>query len=95
MRFEWDEKKNRLNLRKHGISFEAAAQVFDDPFSVTIQDCQVLGEMRYWTVGRILSLILVVVVHTIENEGSGEMVRIISARKATSRERRLYEQEKD
>ena len=92
MRFVWDEKKNRVNRRKHGISFEIAAEVFLDPFCLTISDRVVHGEERFWTIGRLENLVILVVVHTTRDEHGDEVTRIISARKGTPRERRFYEE---
>ncbi len=94
MRFEWDERKSRLNRKKHRISFELAMQVFADPFSRTLPDRTIAGEERFWTLGRIESLLVIVVVHTNRDERGEEVIRIISARRATARERRLYEEDK-
>lgn len=91
MRFEWDERKNRQNQRKHGISFELAREVFLDPFCFTVRDRVMDGEQRFWTVGRIENLVILVVVHTIDEEHEEETVRMISARRATPRERHFYE----
>ena len=91
MRVEWDEKKSRLNRRKHGISFHLAQEVFGDPFRLTIED-RTAGEERFWTVGRLEKLLIVVVVHTIWDDRGEEVIRIISARRATPRERRFYEE---
>ena len=90
MRFEWDEVKNRRNLVKHEISFETARLVFDDPYARSIQDRVVDGEDRWQTIGMIEGLI-VVVAHTYREESGEEIIRIISARKATPAERRVYE----
>ena len=92
MRFEWDENKSQANRKKHGISFEIAEAVFADPLCLTIHDRTVQGEERMWTVGRLQNLVLVVVVHTTRDEEGEEVTRIISARKATPRERRFYEE---
>jgi uncharacterized protein len=92
MRFEWDENKNRENRKKHGVSFEIAMEVFDDPFSLTSQDRIVEGEERLWTLGRVEDLNILVVVHTVVDERNEEVIRIISARKATPRERAFYEE---
>jgi hypothetical protein len=89
MRFEWDEVKNRRNLGKHRISFETARLVFDDPFALSIQDRVVEGEERWQTLGMIRGVI-VVVAHTYLEEGGELVIRIISARKATSTERIAY-----
>jgi uncharacterized DUF497 family protein len=91
MRFEWDENKNRENRKKHGVSFEIAMEVFDDPFSLTSHDRIVEGEERLWTLGRVEDLNILVVVHTVVDERD-EVIRIISARKATPRERAFYEE---
>jgi len=92
MRFTWDEDKNRRNLAKHKISFETARLVFEDPFHVSRLDRDVEGEERWQTMGLIGSVVVVLVAHTYREEGDEAVIRIISARKATSRERRYYEQ---
>lgn len=92
VRVEWDEAKNRANIAKHGIEFAAVAPVFDDPLSLTIPDRVTDGEWRYRTVGMAPSGV-VLVAHTLrEVSGGDELVRIISARYATSMERRAYEE---
>ena len=90
MRFEWDEIKHRRNLEKHKISFETARLIFDDPHSRSIQDRLVDDEERWQTVGMVEGLI-VLVAHIYRAEGEEEVIRIISARKATPAERRVYE----
>ncbi len=92
MRFEWDDEKNRLNRKKHGVSFELAVEVFADPFCLTVPDRTVRGEERFWTIGRLENLIILVVAHTTRDEQGEEVTGIISARKATPRERRFYEE---
>jgi len=92
MRFEWDEAKNRRNLAKHGINFKIARSVFEDPHALSIQDRIVEDEERWQTLGAIGGLVVVLVAHTHEEEGSEEVIRIISARKATPLERKAYEQ---
>jgi uncharacterized DUF497 family protein len=89
MRFEWDEAKNRRNLAKHKISFETASLAFDDPQTLSIQDLIVEGEERWQTLGMIADVLLIVT-HTYRDEDDDEVVRLISARKATARERRAY-----
>ena len=91
MRFDWDPEKARENYRKHGVLFETAAQVFDDPEFVMYLDRDVDGEERWHTIGRVLGLLVLLVVHTFEEEDEEEIVRIISAREVTAHERRLYE----
>jgi len=90
MRFEWDEDKNRRNLAKHKIGFETAKLVFEDPQMLSEQDRIVDGEERWQTFGAIMGLI-VMVAHTWREEDGEEVIRLISARKASSRERRTYE----
>ncbi len=90
MVFVWDEKKNRSNRRKHGISFEAAARIFDDPNVVSYPDRMVDSEERWHSIGIADGIAIVLVVHTSEEQHGGEEIRIISARKASPRERALY-----
>jgi len=92
MRFLWDEAKSRSNLAKHKVSFETAKLVFEDPFAVSVQDRVVEGEERWQTLGLVGGAVVLLVAHTYD-EGDGEgVIRIISARKATPRERMIYEQ---
>jgi len=87
--FEWDERKARSNLGKHGVSFEEATTIFGDRLSLTIPDPEhSLTEERYITIGKALTRKLLVVVHT----DRGDNIRIISARRASRRERRFYEE---
>lgn len=91
MRFEWDETKNRTNQRKHGVSFETASDVFADPLHLSIQDRIEGGESRWQTMGMVGAVVLLIVAHTHRDDGNEEVIRIISARKATRKERRAYE----
>ena len=91
VRFEWDEKKNRSNFAKHGIDFQAAQLIFDDPGCVTFIERTIDGEPRWHAIGFAEGLILVVVVHTYREADADELIRIISARQATRHERKLYE----
>ena len=97
IRFEWDETKNLSNRRKHGVSFEEACQVFRDPLYVSVQDRIEGGERRWQALGMVEGLLLLTVAHTVREEiEDGALVaviRIISARRATRRERRRYEDE--
>jgi uncharacterized DUF497 family protein len=101
IRFEWDEAKNLSNRRKHGVSFEEASQVFRDPLYVSVQDRVEGGELRWQTLGLVEDLLLLTVAHTVREEGgegtedgkSVDVIRIISARPATRKERRRYEDE--
>lgn len=92
MRFEWDERKSASNLRKHGIDFSFAAFAFGDPMQLIAPDSVVNGEERWRTTGMALGKVLVLVVHTIQDENE-EVLRIISAREANSHERRIYEED--
>jgi uncharacterized protein len=90
--FEWDPRKARANLRKHRISFEEAATVFNDVLSFTYDDePHSRTEKRYATLGISNDGHVLVVAHTTR----GERVRIISAREATPREKRWYEKERE
>ncbi|MBE9141131.1 BrnT family toxin [Nodosilinea sp. LEGE 07088] len=89
MEFEWNPDKAKLNLEKHGVSFQEAATVFNDSLSVTFPDPDhSIGENRYVIIGISRFGQLLVVAHT----DRGEKVRIISARKAIRQERRFYEE---
>jgi uncharacterized DUF497 family protein len=92
MRFIWDEGKNRRNLLKHKVSFETAALVFNDHHAISVQDRLVQGEARWQTLGLIEGVVVLLVAHSIEFESDEEVIRIISARKATPREREIYAQ---
>ena len=86
--FEWDSRKARSNLAKHGVGFQETSTIFGDPLSLTIPDPEhSLSEERYITVGRAFSGKLLVVVHT----ERGDNIRIVSARRASRRERKFYE----
>jgi len=90
MQFEWDEGKNRANKIKHGVSFEEASEAFDDPRALSILDsCET--EERWLTTGLVNGVVILLLVHTWEDQDHEEIVRIISARKATPREREAYE----
>ena len=87
--FEWDENKAKRNLKKHGVSLEKAATVFGDPLSRTIADpLHSEDEDRFVILGNSHGRRLVVVVFT----ERGEHIRIISARRASRRERKNYEE---
>jgi uncharacterized protein len=92
MRFEWDENKDRQNLRKHDVRFATAVLVFDDPYAITQRDYTFDDEERWITVGAIGPGAILLVVHTFREEPNEEVIRIISARSAESHERRAYEE---
>jgi hypothetical protein len=90
VRFSWDERKNRANRRKHGVSFEAAMRVFRDPFVIFEQDREMEGEPRWQAIGRANEVLLLLVAHSYEQDDEKERIRIISARKATPAEAEAY-----
>ena len=83
--FEWDERKRRGNLRKHGLDFAGCAAVFDGVTVTSVDDRCVYGETRFVTLG-LLNYRVVCIVHT----ESDEALRIISFRKATRSEQAKY-----
>ncbi len=95
MRFEWDSKKNRINRTKHkGLDFETAARVFDDPKVVLMHDRFIDGEQRWHAIGAVSAALLLVVHVYREDDANGEeIIRILSAREANQRERRIYIQQ--
>lgn len=90
--FEWDPKKAKSNLEKHKVSFERAAEIFIDPFMLSIyNDLHSAAEDRWITIGSDRSNIALVVVHTFKEVDSYSCtIRIISARKATKKEAKQY-----
>ena len=94
MRFEWDEAKNRLNLLKHRVRFETAGLAFDDPHALTQRDESTSEDERWITIGSISRGTVLFIVHTCFERDGEEAMRIISARLATPRERRTYEEAK-
>ncbi len=93
MEFGWDEAKNKINQQKHGLSFETAARAFADPLALLICERFEYGEERWQLFGAIDGCLLVCVIHTIFQTEDTEIVRIISARKASKQERYRYENE--
>jgi len=90
-RFEWANRKAELNRRKHGIRFETAALVFDDRYIRTEASGDEHGEIRWRSAGEVRGS-LIIVTHTTREEDEIEVIRIISARRATRRERSDYEE---
>jgi len=87
--FQWHEEQAKANLKKHRVSFDEATTVFIDPFSITIPDpAHSVGEQRYIDIGSSDKGRVLVVVYA----ERGATIRVISCRKATPSERRLYEQ---
>ena len=95
--FEWDANKARANLRKHKVSFEEAKTLFSDPFLVTFPDEFHSGSKeRYISIGYSTRERVLLVVHTEHQETEETVViRVISCRKATPSERRVYEEGED
>jgi uncharacterized protein len=86
--FSWDARKAAANIKKHGVDFRQAATVFDDVLSTTFPDREhSSAEQRFLTIGQSAQGRVLVVSHTEE----GARIRLISAREATRRERRFYE----
>jgi uncharacterized protein len=90
--FEWDDVKANTNERKHGVRFDDAMLVFSDPYALVGQDRIEGGELRWQTLGLVGGVVLLLVAHTVRNDGEDEVIRIISARKASRKERVRYDQ---
>src|SRR5260370_28875112 len=90
--FEWDEAKAKTNERKHGVRFDDAMLVFADPYALTEQDRIVGGELRWQTIGLAGGVVLLLVPHTIRDDGEDEIIRIISARKAGKEQSKRYDE---
>ena len=96
LRFEWDADKAASNLTKHRVSFETAARAFADPFLLMQQDRFENGEPRWQSIGMVDGHLVLLVAHTVGEDDDGtEVLRIISARKAESKERKRYEQDRE
>ena len=92
MQFEWDENKNTLNKTKHGVSFEEAQSVFNDPQHISKLDYRFsYFEERWITIGTTSNLELLVVANLFFSDDGEEIIRIISARHANPNERSIYE----
>ncbi len=89
MSYEWDPNKEKSNFRKHGIKFADAVGVFEDENAITLEDDDA-RESRFITIGMDFLNRILVVVYTFRNI----VIRIISARKATARERKIYEEQR-
>ncbi len=87
--FEWDEKKAQANFKKHKVSFEEAKSIFNDPWLLTFPDFEHSnGEQRQLSIGLSTRGRVLIVVHT----DRGKNIRLISGRRATPNERKVYEQ---
>lgn len=89
MKFEWDPAKAALNRKKHGVYFADAVGVFEDELAITVEDQDAEDERRCITIGMDFTLKILVVVHA---SRVADVIRIISARKATKKERQTYEE---
>lgn len=90
MLFEWDEAKNQINQRKHGLSFEIARIVFSDPLAIIRMDSGSHQEERWQIIGKANDTLIVLVVYIVLDEDA-EIYRLISARRVTNHERKAYE----
>ena len=91
MQFEWDENKNRINKAKHGISFEYVCEIWLDPNHIIFEDRTSTLEDRWNAIGLVEGQFVLLAVHTYRGDDE-DIVRIISARKATPHERRRYQE---
>jgi len=93
-RIQWNEAKSRRNLQKHGIGFSCAAELFNYPYLVRLDERENYGEERWIGVGWMGAMIGIVVFTLSENEDrDGDIIRILSARRASKNEVALFEQE--
>lgn len=90
MTFEWDNNKNSINIRKHGIDFNDVTEIFNAPMIVTRDDSVDYNEDRYIGIGILRNIIAVII---FVEKDDGEIIRIISARKANKHESKIYKKE--
>jgi hypothetical protein len=90
MAFEWDQEKDRTNTVKHGVNFKTAELVFEDPNALSFPERNVDGEQRWRTIGDVGGILILTVAHTVRELTGEEIIRIISARRATPSERKKY-----
>jgi uncharacterized DUF497 family protein len=94
--FEWDPRKASANLTKHGVSFEDASTVFADPNAMDGRDLQhSADELRFLRLGQSGRGAVLMVAYTLRSAENGETIRIISARRASRKERAAYASTKD
>ena len=92
MKFEWDHNKDYANQKKHGLSFDEAIEIFEDPLHISILDGRYsYFEERWITVGMTRGQSVVVAANLYFDDEGEEIIRIISAREATNNERKKYE----
>jgi uncharacterized protein len=95
MIFEWDDDKAARNIGKHGVAFELAQRVWDDPAHISVFDRHEGNEERWHAIGLVSGVVILTVVHAFPVVTDEDTIRIISARKATRDERRRYEAQND
>ena len=86
MQFEWDERKNRLNIEKHGIALSDSWQVFERPLLIRLDERKDYGEPRWIALGDLNGMVMVLVFTR-----RGETIRVISMRKGNKHERQIYQ----
>ena len=92
MKFEWSEQKNKLNQKKHKVSFDEAKEVFNDPLQISKLDYRFnYFEERWIIIGSTTKEKILVVANLFFSNKGEEIIRIISARKANKQERQYYE----
>lgn len=96
MKVGWDEKKNKANIKNHGVSFDEAKEILDDPFHISILDTRFdYSEERWISLGSTTKGKIIVMAYAYYlSENVEERIRIITARKATKKEREQYEEVK-
>lgn len=91
LNFEWDENKNEINKKKHGLSFETAREVFYDDAAILFDDPDhSIGEERFLIIGMLKSSKICIVSHCYRD--SDNVIRLISAREATKNEKKIYQE---
>lgn len=91
MTYEWDEVKAQLNIAKHGVSFDEAVSVFGDDYGIVVFDNEHSNdEERFYLIGMSIKERILIVVHC---QRDIDTIRIISARKATSKEKKQYKEQ--
>jgi uncharacterized DUF497 family protein len=90
IKFTWRPEKAKRNLKKHGVSFETAKEVFSDPHVVITEDCETDSETRYHAIGFAGGEILLLVVYVDNSNDEQEILHIVSARKADIYEQTTY-----
>ena len=95
MNFNWDDDKAARNLRKHGVAFEVAEKVWDDPTHLILFDRYENDEERWHAIGLVRGVMILTVVHAYPGGDNDGPIRIIGARSATPAERKQYDAQHD